>query len=115
MKLASISFGLGIVTFLIYSIQSAYTNARLLSLSVLVCAVSVGITLLVRAVIWIAKKYMPLFLVPMRWHELQTEEFQSIGVAAQVAFISQQIGVLAATFGFGWAVAALLSVTFRRI
>jgi len=45
---------------------------------------------------------MPEYLVPMRWHELTDEQFSNADLSSRIAFIAQNLGLLAAGFGFGW-------------
>jgi hypothetical protein len=113
--LASLSFIFGILTSVVHATRFNGTDALLLALGVFVCSIALVITLVARILIWSAKKNMPSSLLSMRWHELTAEQFQSIGFAARISFISQHLGIFAAVFGFGWMAATMLLVTIGRI
>jgi hypothetical protein len=73
---------------------------------------ALAVTLFARISVWVAKKFMLVLLVGMRWHELTTEQFRDIGLAARIAFTAQNTGILAAVFGFGWLSVAMLLTIF---
>ena len=111
-EFAKASFAIGAICAGTVVISAVTVNGKLLSIGVAVCLAALSVTFIARTIIWIAKKYMNESIRSMKWLELSNEQFLNSGIAAQIAFLAQHLGIFAAVFGFGYLSLTMLFVFF---
>lgn len=109
---AKASFVIGAICAGIVMTYAVNVNVRLLTIGVTVCLAALCVTFIARATIWMAKKYMNESIKSMKWLELSDEQFSNSGIAAQIVFLAQHLGIFVAVFGFGYLSLTMLFVFF---